>query len=247
MSRFLNAFRFLTILPLGNGKSEIAPEEMGRALVFFPFVGAVLGGILWVVNWGIHTVFPPGVRAAILVGLLIAMTGGLHWDGVADTFDGLAGARGERERMLSIMKDSRIGAIGVLSLCFLVVFKVILLAELPPRLWGGILILMPTAGRLIQVELAGWGRYARDKAGTGSAFVENATPRDFWVACAGVGVISLLVMGWTGLGVAALSLLYGIGVRAFFTKKLGGITGDILGMASETGEIMFLFAIYVFL
>ncbi len=245
MSRFLNAFRFLTILPLGDGSEEITPEEMGRVLVFFPFVGAVLGGILWGVNWGIHTVFPPGVRAVILVGLLIAMTGGLHWDGVADTFDGLAGARGQQERMLAIMKDSRIGAIGVLSLCFLVVSKVVLLADLPPRLWGGTLILMPMTGRLIQVELAAWGRYARHEAGTGSAFVENATPRDFWISCVGVGVISLLVMGWTGLGVVALSLLYGIGVRAFFTRKLGGITGDILGMASETGEILNLIAAYL--
>ena len=243
MNRFLNAVRFLTILPVQRWVSPTS-TQMGEAMVFFPFVGVILGLILVGVGWILSPAFPAGVLAAILVGLLIALTGGLHWDGVADTFDGLGGARGDRERMLSIMKDSRIGAFGVLSLCFLVVFKIVLLAELPLSAWKGALVVMPMIGRFLQVEIAVWGRYARAREGTGRAFVEGAKPGDFWLALAGVVIIAALAQGWAGLGVVALSLLYGVGVRAFFNRKIGGITGDILGMASETGEILVLILIY---
>ncbi len=245
MNRFLNAVRFLTIFPVRRGVTS-TPGQMGSAMVFFPFVGTLLGLILWGIGWGLSPVFPPDVLAAVLVGMLMAMTGGLHWDGVADTFDGLAGARGDQGRMLTIMKDSRIGAMGVLSLCFLIIFKVLLLAGLPGALWKGTLILMPTLGRFLQVEIATWGRYARQEGGTGRVFVEGSRARDFWTALAGVGVISLLALGWTGLGVLALCLLYGYGVLLFFTRKMGGVTGDILGMASETGEILVLLCVYFF-
>ena len=244
MTRFLNALRFLTIFPVQRWTAP-SSQQMGKAMLFFPFVGTVLGLILVGVARGLSPLFPRWVLAAILVGLLIAMTGGLHWDGVADTFDGLGGARGNRERMLAIMKDPRIGGMGVLSLAFLISFKVILLAQLPLPAWKGILILMPMAGRFIQLEMAVWGRYARAEAGTGQAFVEGTRPGDFWIALGGVVVISLLAMGWSGIVLIALSLLYGFGIMSFFNRKIGGITGDILGMASETGEILILLLAYL--
>ncbi len=243
MNRFLNAVRFLTIFPIQRGATP-SSREMGTAMVFFPFVGTLLGLILLLVAWPLSRVFPLGVLAAMLVGLLIAMTGGLHWDGVADTFDGLAGARGDRDRMLAIMKDARIGAIGVLSLAFLIVFKVVLLAELPADRWKAALILMPTVGRLLQVALAAWSPYARPEAGTGHAFVAGVTVREFVFALAGVAVISLVALGWRGGAILGLCLLYGAGVKAYFERKIGGVTGDILGMASETGEILVLILCY---
>jgi adenosylcobinamide-GDP ribazoletransferase len=219
---------------------------MGASMIFFPFVGTILGLILVLTGWLLSLILPPGVLATVLVGLLVAITGGLHWDGVADTFDGLAGAQGNRERMLAIMKDARIGAIGVLSLVFLIVFKIILLANLPLERWKAALILMPMMGRFLQVELAVYGRYARSGEGTGRAFVEGVTPIDFWIALAGVGVISTLSSGWVGLGVLLVSLLYGYGIKRFFDRKIGGVTGDILGMTSETGEILVLLLFYFF-
>ncbi len=245
MNRFLNAVRFLTIFPVQRWGFPTS-EQMGESMVFFPFVGAILGLILVGIGWLLSPIFPAGVIAAVLVGLLIAMTGGLHWDGVADTFDGLGGAKGDKERMLTIMKDSRIGSLGVLSLSFMIVFKVGLLAELPAAYWKGALILMPMTGRFVQLEMAVWGRYARKDGGTGRAFVEGAKPGDFWLALVGVGIISLLALGWAGVGIVALNLLYGYGVMAFFNRKIGGITGDILGMASETSEILALILVYFF-
>ena len=245
MSRFLNAVRFLTIFPIQRWAAPTS-EQMGTSMVFFPFVGTILGLILVLAARILAGVFPPGVLGAILVGLLIVMTGGLHWDGVADTFDGLAGAQGDRSRMLAIMKDARIGAIGVLSLVFLITFKIVLLAELPLAWWKPALILMPMIGRFLQVELAAWGRYARPEEGTGKAFVEGVTARDFWIALVGVALISVLASGWVGLGILILCLLYGYGVKVFFQGKIGGVTGDILGMASETGEILVLILFYLF-
>jgi len=246
MNRFLNAVRFLTIFPVQRWVSPTS-GEMGASMIFFPFVGTILGLILVVAGWLFSPVLPQGVLAAVLVGLLIAMTGGLHWDGVADTFDGLAGAQGNRDRMLTIMKDARIGAIGVLSLVFLIVFKIILLGNMPLERWKAALILMPMTGRFLQVELSVWGHYARSGEGTGRAFVEGVTSRDFWIALVGVGVISALASGWAGLGILLVCLLYGYGIKCFFDRRIGGVTGDILGMASETGEILVLVLFYFFL
>ncbi len=243
MNRFLNAVRFLTIFPMRQVTSPTS-EQMGESMVFFPLVGMLLGLILTGVSWCFSPVFPPPVLATILIGLLIVMTGGLHWDGVADTFDGLAGAKGDRNRMLTIMKDSRIGGLGVLSVCFLIVLKIVLLANLPVEYWKRALILMPMMGRFIQLEMAVWGQYARPEEGTGRAFVEGATRGNFWFALAGVGIISLLSMGKAGFGILALCLVYGYGVKTFFDRKIGGITGDILGMANETSEILVLILIY---
>jgi len=91
MNRFLNALRFLTIFPVQRRASPTS-VQMGEAMVFFPFVGTILGLILISIAWIFSPTFPSGVLAAVLVGVLIALTGGLHWDGVADTFAGRGGA-----------------------------------------------------------------------------------------------------------------------------------------------------------
>ncbi len=245
MNRFLDAASFLTIFPIPT-RGVPSPEMMGEAMVFFPFVGAILGLLLFFLAWGLASIFPVTVLAIVLVGALIAMTGGLHWDGLADTFDGLAGARGEKTRMLEIMKDSRIGAIGVLSLVFFMIFKVFLLAGLPLNHWKAALILMPMMGRFLQVELAAWGNYARADEGTGKAFVEGVSRKDFYVALGGVIFLSVLEAGWAGVGIVLACILYGFGVKSFFDRKLGGVTGDILGMVNETGEIFVLILFYFF-
>src|SRR5437016_1160273 len=101
MRPVLTAFAFLTRLPVGGG--PLRDADLGRSIAFFPLVGLVLG--------------------LVLTGLASLLTGGLHLDGVADVFDALGGGRGDRQRMLEIMRDSRIGAHGAAALFLLLLAK----------------------------------------------------------------------------------------------------------------------------
>ncbi|HMI92808.1 MAG TPA: adenosylcobinamide-GDP ribazoletransferase, partial [Polyangiales bacterium] len=120
----LAAIGFLTRLPVGR-KWEIGAEDLGRALYFFPWAGALLGALLLVLERVLHGHLSLELIALALTAALAALTGGLHLDGVADICDGLAGGRGNRARTLEIMRDSRIGALGALALALLLIGKVL--------------------------------------------------------------------------------------------------------------------------
>jgi adenosylcobinamide-GDP ribazoletransferase len=110
----LTAFRTLTILPI-PGKDT---ENYATSLMWFPLVGAILGGILLLIHYmiiGILNHISSGVEALVLVTLNAVLTGGMHLDGLADVADAL-GCRQDREKMFSVMKDPRIGAFGTIAL-----------------------------------------------------------------------------------------------------------------------------------
>src|SRR5262249_40082429 len=125
---FLVAVSFLTIVPVKAG--VVGSAELSRSLAFFPLVGLLLGVVLAGMAW----LIPPGATAGLvgvgLTALLAVLTGGFHLDGLADVFDGLGGGRGDRERMLAIMKDSRIGAHGAAALVLVLMGKAFALVGL---------------------------------------------------------------------------------------------------------------------
>ena len=152
--------------------------DLGRSVGFFPLVGLVLG-------LGAHGRWPPSLAgsvapwlvAVLLAALLAALTGGLHLDGVADVFDALGGGRGDRARMLEIMRDSRIGAHGATALTLLLIAKVAALAQVVERHDLLALLAFPTVAR--------WAVDAADRAssptrapeGLGRAFKRRGGPR----------------------------------------------------------------------
>ena len=102
---FLAALQFLTILPV---KRNFTSEQIGRAAVWFPVVGLIIGAILFGLHYVLKLLLPSGVVNGLLLAALVLLSGGLHLDGLADTIDGLAGHR-TPERRLEIMRDSHIG------------------------------------------------------------------------------------------------------------------------------------------
>ena len=120
MRDFLNAFRLLTILPVPGG--ELRAGDTGRAAGWFPAVGLCLGALPALVFVLLGPVAPPPLQAAMTLAVWIALTGGLHLDGLGDSFDGL-GYAGSRERRLEIMRDPRIGAFGVTGLALILLLK----------------------------------------------------------------------------------------------------------------------------
>ncbi|MBX6395572.1 MAG: adenosylcobinamide-GDP ribazoletransferase, partial [Alicyclobacillaceae bacterium] len=121
---FVTAIRFLTRIPLppvdpagGTGAAQADQEVICRSVRWYAAVGVLLGALLWLAAWILHVArLPAPGGAALLVVVDILLTGGLHLDGWMDTADGLGSWR-SRERMLAIMRDSRVGAMGVLAAC----------------------------------------------------------------------------------------------------------------------------------
>ena len=135
MKQFLAAIRFLTILPLPGGANP-GERVLGGALPFFPVVGLLIGAVIAGADWGLGRIFPIGVTSVFTVIFLIAVSGGLHIDGLADTADGFFSAR-PREGILAIMKDSRTGPMGVAAIVCVVALKIALIASVagPWRWW----------------------------------------------------------------------------------------------------------------
>lgn len=235
---FRLAISFLTLLP-GGRDIEATPEMLGRSMGLFPAVGLLLGLMLCVTNWLLQGLIPRAVLDCLLILLLILVTGALHLDGVADLIDGLAGGR-DRESMLAIMKDSRVGAIGVVGLVMVLLLKYLSLYHVPLEYKNAALIFMPAAGRWIQLSLACYAPYVRSEGGTGGAFVENVGQPEFLRGTATL-IIAALVLFWA----KGIFLIFLLGILTslllrYFEVRLGGITGDVLGAVTEMVEVLVL-------
>ncbi|PLX98134.1 MAG: adenosylcobinamide-GDP ribazoletransferase [Desulfuromonas sp.] len=233
---FKSAVAFLTIFPVAD-KVEIDQERLARSMGFFPAVGLVLGLGLVVLNWLLDALIPRPVLDCLLILCLILATGALHLDGIADLIDGLAGGK-DKQSVLHIMKDSRVGAIGVVGLVMVLLLKYLSLYNVSIELKSAALIMMPTAGRWIQVILASYSRYIRPEGGTGSAFVKNVGEREVMIATGTLVAAAIVLFGLKGVFLVFLIGLIAMVQLRYFENRLGGVTGDVLGAATELLEVL---------
>ena len=206
-------------------------------MAFFPWVGLAIGLLLVLGHYLLSFLLPAPIVLWLTIALLALLTGGLHLDGFADTIDGLA-CGGTREKMLEVMRDSRIGAFGVISLIFLIGAKYLILDQIPSSFIPCSLILMAVMGRSSMVLVCYRSPYARSDEGLGKPFAENLGSREIVVASASAFGMALLLMGVKGVLVFLGIGIFSLGYRLFFIKKLGGITGDVLGGANELTELL---------
>ena len=176
MKRFLIALQFLTRIRVARNL-EIEEEELGGSAVFFPLVGFIIGLILATLAFGGSTLFSSLTVAVLITAGEGILTGGLHLDGYMDACDGIFSGR-PRERMLEIMKDSRVGSMGVIGLFILLALKITLLSELPVEVLIPSVAVMPLLGRWAMV-LAIWRfPYARAE-GLGAYFSGRTSDKSF--------------------------------------------------------------------
>ncbi len=226
------AISFLTILPLGTG--EVRQGDMERSVVFFPAAGLAIGAVLASVAWlGLALGVDSSALAVILVGSSAWLSRGLHLDGVADLCDGFGGSF-ETQRRLEIMKDSHIGAFGVVALIMVLLLKVAGLQALV----GGpedllVIVMVPATARFAMLIAAFKACYPRQD-GTGHFVVGKVTL--FRLLGAGFFLAPLVLLGWPGLGLLLACLLPPLWLRMKAQKALGGVTGDVLGAAIEWSE-----------
>jgi adenosylcobinamide-GDP ribazoletransferase len=232
------ALAFLTIVPLGY--LHLDERDVGRGVVVFPLVGALLGAVAALVGLALDDLLTAFLAAVVAVTFEAVATGGIHLDALADTADGL-GAR-SRGRALEIMRESAIGAFGAVALALDLILKT-----------GALAVLLTTEDTVLVVAAAyGLGRaaplalawalpYARTGAGSGRALT-HSSPRALLagglaLACGlGAGLVGLDVLALVG-GAAAATAITAVAAL----MRLGGVTGDVLGAGTElatTGSLL---------
>ncbi len=243
MKTFLQAFSFLTILPVGH-LSLSEERELAGSMAFFPLVGLIIGIILAVGHYLFSFLFSQPLSLWLVIGLLALLTRGLHLDGFSDTIDGL-GSGGSKEKMLEVMRDSRIGAFGVIGLILLIGAKYFALDQLSRASIPYALILMTVTGRNAMVLVCYRSPYARAVGGLAKPFTENLGVREITLSLTAAFAIALLAMGIHGAAIFVGIGLFSLGYRYFFIKKLGGVTGDVLGGANELAELLCLLLVVI--
>lgn len=226
--------------------SSVTPGEFGRSLAFFPLVGLLLGALLAAGDAGLSLLLPQPVVAALLLTLLALLTGALHLDGFADLCDGLGGGR-DRESALRIMKDSSIGAFGAVGLVLLLLVKYQALVSLPASVRLPALIVMPAAGRWAPVLLAGTLPYLRGPEGIGAAFAGHSRGRNLLLASLTLLLAAAGMLRLEGLLVCVGVLLAAGFFMLWIKRRLGGMTGDVLGASVELTEVVTLLLIVAFM
>jgi adenosylcobinamide-GDP ribazoletransferase len=225
--------------------SPLSDTDVARSAGFFAWVGLGLGGLLWLAERGLAPLGEPLVSLA-LVGLWAWITGALHLDGLADTVDGLSGGRGDPERTLAIMRDSRIGAHGATALVVMLGLKAAALMR-GRELAGDLVWLVPALARFGCTLLLACFVYARSH-GLGSAFAGRVGAREVLIGGVALGVTPLLWtgLGWRELAAALVGLAASFGLALRMRRTLGGLTGDVHGAAIELAELSMLLGLVAF-
>ncbi len=235
MRLYIIAMQFLTIIPLPFSV-KCGKEDLGRSLALFPLAGLTIGALLA----GLDRLLSPWLARplcdALLIAALSVVTGALHLDGLADVCDGVA-ARGGRERFLEIMKDSRVGAGGVVGLVLGLLLKWQALVAVPDRMKWHALLLFPVIARFGQVQTVVFARNAREN-GLGSSFIKGAGAPHLVIATGLTLAAVSLLLGTTGLIIPASTTLFTWLARSWFNRAIGGVTGDVVGCISELNEIL---------
>lgn len=246
------AFQFLSRLPV-KANLDYTPALFRQSVKFYPLVGAAIGLIVWIAAAGLAFVLPPLPAAALTLILWVWLTGGLHLDGWMDTADGILSYR-SREQMLDIMKDSRVGAMGVIACVLLLILKFSLIYSLlvAGSNYSGLLLLPLIWSRWFMVHAMFTWPMARGKSGLAGQFKDmdrSQLWRTFLIAVilsfVAASITPLVVKDYVSLIVALLGFVIiplmvwiaGTWLARRMNSALGGLTGDTYGALNEFLEV----------
>jgi adenosylcobinamide-GDP ribazoletransferase len=241
VSGFLGAVGFLTRVPTGTGARPVG--ELARFVPWFPAVGAGVGVVVAGVYVGAGRLLPPLPAAAVAVVAGICLTGAFHEDGLGDTADAFAGHH-DREDTVRILKDPRLGTFGVLAVAASLLLRVAAVAALAP---GAALAALPAAHALSRAAAvaAMAALPAAAESGLGAAYVAALSRRRALAGVVAGLAVALALLGTAAVWAAVAAALAVLALGRLAVRRLGGLTGDVLGAVQQRGEIATLLAAVV--
>ncbi|APQ77601.1 adenosylcobinamide-GDP ribazoletransferase [Clostridium botulinum] len=238
LNDFLLMIQFFTRIPI-NKNLQCEKVNFRRGAFFLPVVASIIGGIEFLIYLGLKNFLPPNVIIVLLLLFTAMITGSLHMDGLADTCDGFFSLR-DKERIIEIMKDSRMGAFGTIAMIINLLLKYQLLYSLVLKDCSIAIILAPVIGRISILFLCLSKRTAK-KNGSGNIFIGSMSKPIIFL----ITIIALAMNTYfLGLKITIISFIAVLIITYLFyllcLNKINGLTGDTLGACNELGEITFL-------
>lgn len=227
---FILALQFLTRLPI-NIPIDFNDENLRRSTFFYPLIGLILGGLaslpyLYLASYNVN------IASFLSLLVMIILTGGLHLDGLSDTADGFFSNK-DKENTLEIMKDSRIGAFGVLSLILLILFKYILISSFVYNLPLALILSMANSRLVVILEIV-FKKVARP-GGLGD-MLHASKPKNYVLVSSIIYIVFLSFLDLSYLLPLIGALIMAELIAKCSYKKIEGLTGDLYGAIIEITE-----------
>ncbi len=230
----LAAFQFLTRIPMPS--VEFEADSLARATKFFPIVGLAVGSGAVMLQWLLLPHLNRAIVSLAVLLYLVLITGGLHEDGLADVADGFGGGW-NKEQILLILKDSRIGSYGAASLVLSLLGRYLLLAALPLQHFAGYVISAHVLCRWSALPLSYFLPPARTTESQGARIARLTSLSSLLIGSA----ISFLIVLFALRSAALAPILFALLLTAlsgwFYSRKISGVTGDCFGATNQLTEI----------
>lgn len=241
---FLNALMFYSRIPVPRN-TPFSPAILNKATRYFPLVGAIIGATGALFYWFGSFVLPQPIAVALSMAATIFITGAFHEDGFADFCDGFGGGY-TKEKILEIMKDSRIGTYGTIGLIFMLLTKFLCLSDIQPASVPWILIAAHAFSRILPVMLIYNAHYVReDLTSKVKPIGHKDTPLAFIFALFWGSIFLPFIPFEAIILIVGLSALLFCIFRSYIKTKLGGYTGDVLGALQQLAEVIFYLGIII--
>ena len=234
MKSFILMLQFMTRIPIPIA-IEMEKKTISRGIFLFPLVGMIVGGISWGFYYLLSFINNDIAAIGAVMGAVIA-TGGLHVDGLSDTCDGFFSAR-SRERILEIMKDSRVGTFGVIAILFDFFARYTIIKDLPQNTALLTFVLIFGASRLGAAMLITFGKSARP-GGLGDLFSSSSSKVYFLISVFVYAFFGIILGGLTFILSLIIMLIFDVVLMRYSYKTIGGLTGDVYGAGIELSEII---------
>lgn len=243
IASFRSGIRTLTIFPFPGKDSH----DFSASFKWFSIIGFILGALLY----GFLYLLKPAsgflgteVVALLLLLAITIMTRGFHLDGLADWADGFLGNL-DKKRTLEIMKDPHVGTFGIVALIILLMMKWIFFERLIVEGEGFLIIAPYLLSRNLMVSLAVRYDYAGNQAGLGKSFIDKTRRSDLYFSMITAFIILSLLYGVLGILFFTTGFILERFLGFLFSRKLGGMTGDLLGAACEISETGLLLTCFI--
>jgi adenosylcobinamide-GDP ribazoletransferase len=237
-SDLISAVQFLTRIPMPSVGYRV--DSLSGAVKFFPLVGALIGGMAALLNRALVHHLPPLACGSAVLVFLVLVTGCLHEDGLADAADGFGGGH-TREKILIILRDSRIGSYGAAALCLSLVGRLVLISSLPPNHVAKYLIVASVLCRWTILPLSYFLPPAREGDGQGARIARLTTRFSLIAGSIFAFGLAGVLLRWQAFVPLVVAFLITFFSARFYSQKIGGVTGDCFGATTQVTEIAIYF------